>query len=166
MPRSVKVVSEPRAPEFEDFRVLVDLGDEVLGLVFGPAVLLQSIAPSRDVVPARAARGLRIGRHDLDAVLDEIRPVMNPLGIALPHQEHDGRGVGGRVIREPLLPVGRDEPAVLGKLIDVAAQGQRYDVGLEPVDHGARLLARAAVRLLNRHVLASLRLPPSRRASP
>ena len=58
-----------------------------------------------------------------------------------------------------LLPVGRNEAAVLGELIDVAGERQRHDVGLEAVDHRARLLARAAVRLLDRDVFAGLRLP-------
>ena len=34
--------------------------------------------------------------------------------------------------------------------VDVGGERQRDDVGVEPVDHRARLLARAAVRLLDR----------------
>ncbi len=40
--------------------------------------------------------------------------------------------------------------ALLGDRVDVVGQRQRDDVGLQAVDHRARLLARAAVRLLDR----------------
>ena len=43
--------------------------------------------------------------------------------------------------------------------VDVARLVHRHDVGLEAVDHRARLLARAAVRLVDRDVLAGLLLP-------
>jgi hypothetical protein len=51
------------------------------------------------------------------------------------------------------------EQARLRDGVDVVGEGERDDVGLEAVDHGARLLARAAVRLLELDVLAGLRLP-------
>src|SRR3546814_7870372 len=41
---------------------------------------------------------------------------------------------------------------------DVAAERQRHDVGVEAVEHRARLLAGAAVRLLDRHGVAGLGL--------
>ena len=49
--------------------------------------------------------------------------------------------------------------ALLGQLVDVVGQRQRHHVGLEAVDHRARLLARAAVRLLDGHGVAGLGLP-------
>ena len=49
--------------------------------------------------------------------------------------------------------------AVLGDRVDVGGKRQRDDVGVETVDHRARLLAGAAVRLLDRDLLAGLRLP-------
>jgi hypothetical protein len=42
---------------------------------------------------------------------------------------------------------------------------QRHHVGLEAVDHRARLLARAAVRLLDRDGLAGLLLPVAAKAA-
>ena len=36
--------------------------------------------------------------------------------------------------------------------VDVGGQRQRHDIGLEPVDHGARLGARAAMRRVDRDV--------------
>ena len=47
----------------------------------------------------------------------------------------------------------------LASCVDVAGERQRHDVGVEPVDDGARLLAGAAVRLVDRDVLAGLLLP-------
>ncbi len=82
-----------------------------------------------------------------------------PFGIALAHQEHDRRGVGRGIVRQPLLPVGRDLARLGGDRVDVGGERQRHDVGLQPVDHRARLRAGAAVRVLDRHRLAGLRLP-------
>jgi hypothetical protein len=44
-------------------------------------------------------------------------------------------------------------------VVDVPGEGERDDVGVEPVDHGARLAARAAVRHLHRNLLARVGLP-------
>ena len=46
--------------------------------------------------------------------------------------------------------------ADVGDGVDVGGERQRDDVGVEAVDHRARLLARAAVRLLDRDLLAGL----------
>ena len=89
----------------EHRHVLEQLGDELLGLGFVAALLLQGIAPGGQVVPARPAGGLGIGRDDRHARLDQVVPVLDPLGVALAHQEDDGRGVGGAVVRQSLLPV-------------------------------------------------------------
>ncbi len=40
--------------------------------------------------------------------------------------------------------------ALVGDAVDVRGQRERHHVGLQAVDHRARLLARAAVRLLRR----------------
>ena len=48
---------------------------------------------------------------------------------------------------------------LLVELIDVVAERQRRDVGLQPVDDRARLLARAAVALPDLDLLAGLRQP-------
>jgi len=52
-----------------------------------------------------------------------------------------------------LLPVVRDK-AAFADSIDVVREGQRDDVGLQAVDHGTGLLAGAAMRLPDRHVVA------------
>ena len=106
-----------------------------------------------------AARGFRIGRDHFDAVLDQVAPVLDGLGIALADEEDDGRGVGGRVVLERAAPVGRDLLGLGGDLVDVALQRQRHDVGIEPVDHRLRLLARAAMALVDGDVVAGLALP-------
>ena len=48
---------------------------------------------------------------------------------------------------------------VLDDGVDVAFERQRHDVGVEPVDDGAGLLAGAAMRLLDGHGLAGVGLP-------
>jgi hypothetical protein len=58
------------------------------------AVLGVGEGPGRKIVPAGASGGLRIGRNHLDALFEEIVPVLDPLGIALTDQEDDGRGIG------------------------------------------------------------------------
>ena len=56
----------------------------------------------------------------------------------------------------------RQSAAILpdcGDLVDVALEGERHDVGLQAVDHGAGLGAGAAMRLLDGDRLAGLFLP-------
>ena len=55
--------------------------------------------------------------------------------------------------------LGGEQLRFLGDRVDVVGQRQRHDVGLQPVDHRAGLLARSAVRLLDRDRLPGLRLP-------
>ena len=155
-PRSTKVTVEPRAPVSSTGTFLKRSPTNSLRLV-GGAEFLQRIAPGRQIIPARAAGGLRIRRDDADAGLDQIVPVLDALGIALAHQEHDRRGVGRRILRQPLLPV-RGDQALGGDGVDVIGQRQRDDVGLQAVDHGARLRAGAAMRLLDLDALAGFLL--------
>ena len=84
---------------------------------------------------------------------------MDPLGIALADQEDDGRGVGGGVVRQPALPVGRQKARLLGDGVDVGGERQGDHIGLQAADHRQRLLARAAVALVDGHVLAGPLLP-------
>ena len=69
-----------------------------LGLGLVAAELVQRPAIGREVVPARAARGLGVRRDHRDARLGEVAPVLDALRIALADQEHDGRGVGRAVV--------------------------------------------------------------------
>src|SRR3546814_17353121 len=62
---------------------------------------------------------------------------------------------------QPALPIRRQQLAALGDFIDVIGEREGDDIGFEPIDDRARLLARAAVRLLDRQHLTALRLPRS-----
>jgi hypothetical protein len=56
-------------------------------------------------------------------------------------------------VRQPLRPSRRNEAAI-GDFIDVIGERERDHVRGQPVDHGSRLLARAAVGLLDLDGLA------------
>ena len=92
--RWAKVMVLPRAPVSSTGTCLYSSGDIGLGLGLVAAVGLQRPAQGRQVVPARAARGLGVRRDDADAGLDQVGPVVDALRIALAHHEQDGRGVG------------------------------------------------------------------------
>ena len=62
-------------------------------------------------------------------------------------------------MRQAFLPVLRQPLAVLVQGVHVTGQGQGDHVGLQPVNHRTRLLARAAVRLFDAHVLPGFGLP-------
>ena len=120
----------------EHRRVLVDRRDEVLGLGLVAAELLFAVGPGGEIVPARAAGGLGVGGDHRNAGLGEIVPVVDALGIALVHEKHDRRGVGRRIVRQPLLPVGRDLAGLGGDGVDVGGERQRHDVGSSPSIRG------------------------------
>ena len=123
------------------------------------AVFLQRVTPCGEIVPARAARGLRIWRDDFDARFHQVVPILDAFRIALAHQEHDGRSVGRGIRRQALLPVRRDQPAI-GDGVDVVGESERHDVGLKAVDHRARLRAGTAVGCFDRQRLAGIGLVP------
>src|SRR3546814_9842529 len=81
------------------------------------------------------------------------------LGIALADEEHDRRGVGRAAVGQALLPILRQHVGLLRDRIDVIGKRQRDDIGFEPVDHRARLLARTAVAHVDRHALPMFGLP-------
>src|SRR5271167_1178359 len=85
--------------------VLVERADERGGLGLVTAVLLQRVAPCRQKIPSRTARGFRIRRDYRDARLHEVVPIVNLLRIPFAHQQHDGRSVGATVVRQPRLPI-------------------------------------------------------------
>ena len=119
----------------------------------------QPITPRREVVPARAAAGFRVGCHDLHAGTDQIWPVANALWIAATHQEHNRRDIRGAVARQASLPVLRQQPRTGRDRIDVGCQGQRHDVGFKPVAYCTRLRPRAAMRLVDCYGLIVLSAP-------
>ncbi len=143
----------------EHRHVPVELAEEIRGRRLAAARLLERPGIGRQVVPARAARGLRVGRDHRDARPREVAPVLDLLGVALADEEHDRRGVRRAVVRQARLPVRRQELALLRERVDVVGERERHDVGLQAVDDRARLLAGAAVRLLDLDDLAGLLLP-------
>src|ERR1700733_661719 len=139
--------------------VLVEPAHEILRRGVIAARLLQRPGPRGQVVPARTARALRVGSDDLDAGADQIAPVAQVLRVALAHREHDGRGVGRTVVRQARGPVARYQLRLAVQFDEVIGQRERRNVGLQPIDDGARLLARAAVALVDRDLLAGSRKP-------
>ena len=100
-------------------------------------------------------------RNDLDARLDQVVPVANALGISLADQEENRRQVRTVVVGQLLgtgLPI-LGQQALRGNGIDVIGQGQGNHRGLRTIDHAAGLLARSAVRRMDRHILAGRLLP-------
>ena len=81
------------------------------------------------------------------------------LRIALADEEDDRGGVGRGIVRQALLPVGRDLAGLGGDRVDVGGERERHDIRREPVDHRAGLRARSAMRLLDRDRLAGVLLP-------
>ncbi len=136
----------------------IELGDELQRLGIATVGGL-GIGPGSKEVPACAAGGLGIGSDDLDVFLHKVVPVLDALGIALAHQEDDGRGIGRAVVRQTLLPAGVDQLLVQVEGIDVTRQCQGDDIGLQAIDHRAGLLAGATMGILDAHVFAGLGLP-------
>ena len=61
--------------------------------------------------------------------------------------------------RQALLPVVGQQLGVLGDGVDIGRQRQGDDIGLQPVDHGAGLGARAAIGGVERDRVAGLGFP-------
>ena len=121
----------------------------------GPA----AIGPSREEVPTRTTARLRVGRYHFHARLHQVVPILDALGVALADQEHDGRGVGGAVLRQRVLPIGGQQLALRGDGVDVIGQRQRGHVCFQAINDGAALLARAAVAHAEGHFTAGLLFP-------
>ena len=83
-------------------------------------------------------------------------------GLPCADEEHDRGRVRRAVVRQAPLPGGLQTLAEHADRVDVVSERQRHDVGVEAVDHRARLRARASMRLLDRDLLAGLGLPMRR----
>ena len=159
MPRCTNVVVEPRAPVSSTGTFLKMRLRKSLVLASSPPYDLEAIGPRRQVVPAGAARRLRVRRDHRHAGPRQVVPVLDLLRVALADQEHDRRRVGRAGVGQPRRPVGRNQLAGRHQRVDVVGERQGDDVGLEAVDDRARLASRAAVRLVDGDVLPGLGLP-------
>ena len=137
----------------KDGHIFVELRHEFARLAFIAPVLPQGVGVGGEVIPTRAARGFRVWRDDGDAPLHEVAPILDAFRVPLADEEDDGRGVGRAVVRQALLPILRQQPRLLRDRIDIVGESERDDIGLEPVDDGARLLGGASVGLLDGHGL-------------
>ena len=108
-PRWTKVVVEPRAPLIEHRHVAEQAGHDIRAPWPELPYFCAGIAPGGEIIPARAAAGLRVGRDDLDARADQVVPIVDLLRIALADQEDDRRIIRRAVVRQARLPVGRDQ---------------------------------------------------------
>src|SRR3954453_2401049 len=132
------------------------LGEQLLEVrerLGGRLAELQLRAVGGHDVPARATRRERVRREDLDAGLQQVRPGLDVLRVALAHEE--GRdGVGDdALVRLAGGPVGRDEVR-LHEARDVRGERERHDVGRQPGLDRAALVARGAVGRAERRALS------------
>ena len=65
-------------------------------------------------------------------------------------------------MRQALLPILRQQVGPARDGVDIRGERQRHDIGLEPIDHGTRLGAGAAVRLIHTDRFAPLGMPARR----
>jgi hypothetical protein len=152
MPRSTNVTVAARTA-VSSIGTFVEPSHELPGFGLIVAGLAQGIPPGRQVVPAGAAGRFRMRGDHRDIRLHKITPILDPFRILFPHQEHDGRGIGGALIRKARLPIGTDQ-AGLGDGVDVVRQRERHDVCIQAVDDRPRLLPRSAVRLVHSQAFA------------
>ncbi len=74
--------------------MLEQVGDKGAGLLLIPARLAQGVGPGGKVGVATVSGGLGIGHDHFNAVLEQVGPVVDTLGVALAHDEYRGRGEG------------------------------------------------------------------------
>ncbi len=127
----------------EHRHVLVELLDVIARLVLRAAAA-NDRAPCGQQAELAVAGGLRARRDDRDVRTDEIGPVVDVLRVSLADDEDDGRGVGLRVVRQPLCPAVGDE-TVLVQRLDIGGKREGHDIGRKPVDHRAGLARGTAV---------------------
>jgi hypothetical protein len=97
-------------------------------------------------VPARAARGERVGREDLDARLEQVVPVLMFFGLPLRTTNDDDR-VGDDALVSGSSAQSRRRGR-LRRARDVGLEREGDDVGLQAGLDGAALVAGGAVGLL------------------
>src|SRR3546814_5916964 len=90
---------------------------------------------SSDLVPARAAAGLRVGCNDLHAGFDEVVPILDVLGIALADEEYNGRCVWRAIVGQAALPILWQRFGFVRDGIDVVGKRKGDDVCLQAVNN-------------------------------
>ena len=125
---------------------------QVVARLLGRLALLELGAVAGHHVPAGAAGRERVRRQDLDAVLRQVVPGLDPLRVALADHEDDD-GVGDHALVLACVPVLRDD-AGLDQARHVGLERERDDVGAQAGLDGAALLAGGPVGLLEGDALA------------
>src|SRR5688572_12649607 len=128
-----------------------ELAKVIDGFLVGLALLELRAVGGHDV-PLGAARRERVGRDDLDPVLEEVVPGLDVLRVAGANCEDD-HGVREDPVVIVLAPVGVDE-ARLDQRGDVGLKREMDDVGREAFLDSAPLLAGRGVGLLEVPALA------------
>ena len=136
-----------------------DVAEERLHVLLGGLVAATRVlrrAVRREEVPLGRAGGGRVRRHDADAVLDEVVPAVDALGVALLDHEDDDR-VGADALGVVVLPV-LGHQALVDQTGHVRLQREVDLVGLGAGHDGTRLVTGGAVGLLEVDVLAGVRV--------
>jgi hypothetical protein len=122
------------------------------GLLVDTPVALGGVR--RQQVPLGRAGAERVRRHDLDAALEQVVPVLDPLGVALAHDDgHDGAEWDAAVLVG--VPRRVDQPGI-DESGDVGLDGEVHEVRLGAGLDLAGLIARGAIGLLELNALAGL----------
>ena len=95
--------------------VFIKLGDEVLGLLSGTA-LLENVSPCRKVGHAAIATCLGVHQNHLDPRFDQIGPVPDVLGISVSNQEEHCRRRRCCAMWKALRPISSNNPPASKKL--------------------------------------------------
>ncbi len=160
MPRSHECHRRTARAGIEDGHIVVKLLHEGLCSGIAAAGLLQRPGPGGQIIPARAARGLRARRDDRRRPAAPNRPNRGCSSDCPCAPER--RWSRYRACCCPAAAVCQlagIRAALRRERIDVVSQGQGHHIGLEPFDHRPRLLARSAVALVDDHRIAGLGLP-------
>ena len=134
-----------RRPRVEDRRAAIHVCDKRRRVGFG-AARLQHRTPGREKAEPAIPRRFRIRRNDGNAMLNDVGPIVDFLGISFTYHKNNG-GIIGEA-GGPLLPVIGDQP-LFANGIGVGPHRQADDVRIESVNDGPSLTARAAMRLFD-----------------
>ncbi len=120
------------------------LADKFLGFSVA-AALFQDVTPGGQVGVTAVSGGFRVGHNDLNAVLDQVGPVLDIFRIALAHNQYGSGSKGSAVVRQAGNPVGRNQLTVVMQGLNVGGHIHGNDVSGQTVNNRAGLFAGAAV---------------------